>query len=197
MVGFGGFAERLPILCFMARVPDGTRREIWPIVRRDALHGLGLLGCCDAQVIATLGASLDDPYFEARYRAAWAIRVLASEHSEALAVLVPELLRTHDHRYFEVRMEVLRALGEIAPSFDVVAEVFASHRFDANWKVRQSLLEALSRLTARGIITPEVASTEGREVMLSGSGYRTHYPLKQAYNELPGRDLRVDEAPVP
>ena len=94
-------------------------------------------------------------------------------------------------------MEVLRALGELAPSFDAVADILAAHRYDSNWKVRQALLEALARMTERGVITAELAATEGREVMLSGSGYMTHYPLKQAYNELPGRDVHVDEAPVP
>jgi HEAT repeat protein len=185
MVGFGGFQQRLAILLFMARVPDGSGRASWPMVRRDALHGLGLLGSCNEQVSSTLRASLEDPYFEARYRAAWAIRKLAGPHQEALAELVPALLQTHNHSFFEVRVEVLRALGEVAPAFGPIAEAFGAHRYDRNWKVRKALLTALGRLAERGIISNEEALAEGREVMLSGSGYLTQYPLKQAFNDLP------------
>ena len=197
MVGFGGFEERLPILCFMAQVPDGRAREIWPIVRRDALHGIGLLGSCDAQVLSTLQASLADPYFEARFRAAWAVKSLAGGHRDVLVDLVPALIQTHRHSYFEVRIEVLLALGEIASDFEPIAEALRTHRFDSNWKVRLALLTALSRLADRGIISAERAGLEGREVMLSGSGYLTHYPLKKAYNDLPGRHLVAEDVPVP
>jgi UDP-N-acetylglucosamine--N-acetylmuramyl-(pentapeptide) pyrophosphoryl-undecaprenol N-acetylglucosamine transferase len=197
MVGFGGFEERLPILCFMARVPNGQAREIWPIVRRDALHGIGLLGSCDAQVLSTLKESLSDPYFEARYRAAWAIKVLSAGHRDALSDLVPVLVQTHEYSYFEVRIQVLLALGEVATAFEPIAAALRAHRFDSNWKVRQALLTALSRLAERGIISEEIAGTEGREVMLSGSGYLTHYPLKKAYNDLPGRHLVAEDVPVP
>ena len=197
MVGYGGFTERQPILSYLARVPSGSGREVWPIVRRDALHGIGLLGTCNPDIIRTLGASLFDPYFEASYRAAWAIRVLGKEHAEDLAALVPQLVDTHEHPYFEVRQEVLRALGAVASSFETIQNVLAAHRFDPNWKVRQAVLECLRALAERGIIDALQAATEGREVMLSGSGYQTHYPLKQAYNQLPGRDLIANEAPVP
>ncbi len=189
MVGRGRYSERVDVLISFATGTDGGRHRMLPIVRRDAFKGLAWLGLCSEPVREALALGITDPYFEARAEAVVAITALAREAEPGTfdALLEPLLACTSDDS-FEVRMGAMRALGEIAGSFDAIADAFRGRRFDNNWQVRTAMIEALTRLTERGVIDPTMASEEGHSILRTSDGYRIVFRLKQAFNELPGRD---------
>ena len=189
MVGRGRFDERADVLVSFATARDGGRYSMLPIVRRDAFRGLGWLGLRSELVLDALARGIEDPYFEARAEAVVAITTLARDAGSGdFEALVAPLLRSVSDDSFEVRQGALRALGEIVSSFDVMAVAFRSRRFDSNWQVRTAMIEALTRLAERGVIDEATAAAEGHEILRTSDGYRIVFRLKQAFNELPGRD---------
>lgn len=195
MVGRGRFTERTDVLISFATGRQGGRYRMLPITRRDAFRGLAWLGVRSGAVVDALAAGIDDPYFEARAEAVVAITALARDAEPGTfdALMVP-LVRCTSDKSFEVRQGALRALGEISTSFDQVEAAFGGLRFDSNWQVRTAMIEALTRLTERGVIDAEKASQEGHEILRTSDGYRIVFRLKQAFNELPGRDAASKEA---
>ncbi len=187
MVGRGGFTERLEVLLTFATARDasGTHRHL-PIVRRDALLGLGLLGALDESVVQALVAGLSDPYFEARAEAARAVTALARTRDTPAAFqeLVAPLVQASADRSFETRLSALLALGEIGTSADEVLAALRARAFDSNWRVRQALFDALSRLLERGVVTADVAQAEGDAVLRTSDGYRPTFMLKESFNGL-------------
>jgi len=187
MVGLAGYAERLPVLIRFAaaRRADGKLGET-PIVRRDALVGLGGLGCVSETVVETLQAGLSDPYFEARAAAAEAAAALGRSTGEPgpLAALCEPMTTRLADRSFEPRAAAARALGEIGGDGEVVVAALRRLYFDRVWKVRSAVFDAISRLVERGVLPPNRAEEEMGRVLITSTGYITEYPLKEAYNHL-------------
>ena len=194
MVGRGRFERRADVLVSFATARDGGRYSMLPIVRRDAFRGLGWLGLRSQLVLDALAKGIEDPYFEARAEAVVAITAL-SRGAEAgtFDSLVAPLLRCVSDPSFEVRQGALRALGEIVTSFETMSDAFHGRRFDNNWQVRTAMIEALTRLAGRGVIDEATAAAEGQEILRTSDGYRIVFRLKQAFNELPGRDAAAAE----
>lgn len=194
MVGRGRFDQRADVLASFATGRSGGRYTMLPIVRRDAFRGLGWLGLRDPLVLEALARGIEDPYFEARAEAVVAVTTLARGAEPGIfEELLGPLTRCTSDGSFEVRQGALRALGEIATSFDQVSGAFHDRRFDSNWQVRTAMIEALSRLTGRGVIDEATASVEGHSILRTSDGYRIIFRLKQAFNELPGRDAATDK----
>jgi len=191
-VGWGVFSERLPVLLAYAagKTASGDYREL-PMVRRDAFLGIGLAGDTRPEVVETLEKGLQDPYFEARSHAAGAAVRLARANGdpEGLSALTPALLGSLGDSDFETRQACVHALAEVGRDAATLLSGFRTLWYDPVWMVRQALIEAYTRLVERELISPKEAAREGNEVLRTSTGYMTQYPLKQAFNALPGREL--------
>jgi len=185
---YGHYVGKLDYMSILERLkdkPDGKYVEV-PIVRRDALVGLGGLGEASDEAITALAAGLQDPYFEARAAAASAAAALARAGAEpaALEPLRPELSARLADRAFEPRAAAARALGEIGAEGDTVVAALQRLYFDKVWKVRLAVFDALARLVDRDVLSAERAREEMGRVLITSTGYVTEYPLKNAYNRL-------------
>ena len=190
MVGLGSFSERLPVLRTFATGagPQGGFLKL-PIARRDAFHGLLLSGDGSPETLECLKQGLDEPYFEARNKATEAVTRLAQQDGPPnLEPLVDKLIENVSDSSFEVRLSSIGALGHIIADFSRVEDAWRGRRFDSHWKVRSALLRGLTTLAQRGVLTEAQAAREGNEVLRTSDGYRTVFPIKEAFNELPGRD---------
>jgi UDP-N-acetylglucosamine--N-acetylmuramyl-(pentapeptide) pyrophosphoryl-undecaprenol N-acetylglucosamine transferase len=187
MVGLARYRRRLPVLLYLTE-PNG--REVGyrqsPIVRRDAIVGLGDLGIVDADVIATLARGLKDPYFEARSETARAIAKLGrkTKEQEALFPLTDPLIELIGDRYFEPRAASIRALAETAKTGKRMMEAYRKLYFDPIWKIRAAIFDGMARLVERGVLEADDAEQEMNKVLITSNGYTTHYPLKISYNRL-------------
>ena len=113
----------------------------------------------------------------------------SSDNVDAFQGLIPKLVSLTRHKAFDTRAYALIALSEIVRDFQLIQNAIIDRRYDSHWKVRQQLLNALVRLAARHIITEKQAASEGGDVLLTSDGYRMIFPIKEAFNELPGRSL--------
>jgi len=189
MIGYGKFEERLGILtAFAQQKKNGSYLKL-PITRRDAFHGIALLGVTSAEVWDALEHGIEDPYFEARAMALYALTQLSKEieDSQHVSRFLAKLKQLSQHKDFDTRIHSIRAICEIANDFDTISKTFFDRRFDSHWKVRESLLKGLCRLVERQVIGENKAALEGDEVLRTSDGYRMTFPIKEAFQDLPGR----------
>ena len=191
MVGYGKFASRKHILLSFAADKDARGYIKLPITRRDAYHGLLLLGDASEDVLQVLELGICDPYFEARMMALKTVESLSRQNSdvEAFHRYLPKLKELTTHKAFDTRIGSIKSLGEIVTDFAQVEKIIVERRFDSHWKVRVAVLQCLTRLVERGIISAEKAAIEGNEVLRTSDGYRMIFPIKEAFNDLPGRSV--------
>jgi hypothetical protein len=187
MAGLAGYCERLPVLIRFATGREaGGKPLAEPIVRRDALTGIGGMGETSAAAVEALAAGLEDSYFEARAAAATAVASLAraTGDPEPLAGLRDALVLRLADRSFEPRAAAARALGEIGGDGEAVLGALQRLYFDKVWKVRSAVFDAIARLVERGRLSPRRAEIEMSRVLITSTGYIPEYPLKEAYNRL-------------
>ena len=96
------------------------------------------------------------------------------------------------HKAFDSRIGAILAMSEIIQEFSQMEKTIHSLRFDSHWKVRVSLFRALKRLVERGVISEEKGAIEGNEILRTSDGYRMVFPIKEAFNDLPGRSVLKD-----
>lgn len=197
MAGLMGYTQALPILMHIFKPNRGLFKDV-PIVRRDALVGLKGLMDFDAsvrqspEVLEGLIEALEDPYYEARAVALTAIGKFSFEHfmnsglmdqsryAEICSIIESCLL---DHS-FEVREAAVMVLGTILNDGDRLIKALIPLRFDRVWKVRAAMYLALESAVTRGILKPDTAKHEMRQILATSIDNRPVYPMKEAAKKL-------------
>ena len=88
MIGYGGFVERLPVLHRFA-----VDRTHYPIVRRDACQGIGLLLSAQDKSVDVLLEALSDPYYETVVQALKALDAILDNRHQAVAHRLKDISR--------------------------------------------------------------------------------------------------------
>ncbi len=149
-------------------------------VRRNALESLEKLGDVDVMVERALLASLEDPYYEVRSRAAAMLGRLAERMSgatlEQAAVRLGKLATTE--RHIEVLNAVVRALGSVARDEGAVETLRKLH-YHGNWLVRDGVVEAYDRLVRRGLLAPTRALALLDDVLITCDGFEPRFRIKE------------------
>lgn len=189
LVGELGFTSFRQKLCEMAtcRVPaprwerllGGDFRQPG-FVRRNALESLEKLGDVDVHVERTLLASLEDPYFEVRTRAAGMLGRIAERMSgaglEQAAVRLQKLALNEGH--IEVLVAVVRSIGSVARDEGAV-EILRKLHYHANWMVRDAVVEAYDKLVRRGLLAPTRALALLDDVLITSDGFEPRFRIKE------------------
>ena len=191
IAGLLGYRERLEILLAKATGQDspGKYSEL-PIVRRDAIVGLGHMGICSEDVYQALEAGLDDEYFESRFKAAWALGVLVPQGSidparrGRIEQRLRQLTRTF---FFEIRKEAVVALAEVLQLGTTEPDLFKHLYYHPVWPIRDAVVKALHRLLDRGVLTADQVELEMEQVLVTSNGFTTQYGLKSSLSALGGK----------
>jgi len=144
------------------------------VVREDAAVALGRLGPAAASSAPALEAALDDPRFDARVKAAWALWRVSGETERATEILLaamvdferfddaskvlkemgvsaetvaPRLIRLLDSRNPERRRAAAEALGRIGSDLPAIREALEDAQRDVDAKVRQEATWALQSIS--------------------------------------------------
>ena len=183
MIGLGRFTERLDVLTTFAVDPQKS-----PFTRRDAFVGLKLCGVLNDQVIDVCLKGCNDDYFEAVESSLACLSFLlpnfdnyAHRISEIRAKVEP-LVHSKE---FDIRMNALTVLTEIASSFEELRSSFVANYFHPNWQVRQRLIACFASLLKRNLILKEEIQTIlTKEFLQTSNGFTMQFELKEEILDL-------------
>ena len=74
-------------------------------------------------------------------------------------------------------------------------EAFEGRRFDMRWQVRTAMIEAITRMAQRGVLSFDKARRQAAATLATSDGFRTHYTFKEAYNRLMAVGQSASPAP--
>jgi len=122
-------------------------------IRRNAASALGAIGIITPEVISGLFCALRDPYWEVRVESIRTCRKLFSHNSPL--ELFEVISRLTSDRSFEVVVEAVTAMGELASDSSVVNELRNVYNHP-NVLVKTAGVNALKKLYERAVITDKM-----------------------------------------
>ena len=190
LVGHLHYVEQLPLLLSILR--DRTRVGLLKrlfggdfvhggFLRRNAIEfGIRKLDEADETVKEALILALrEDPYFEVRSMAAKAL----GEFMGPCAELERNLVDALDDPYPEVVVEVIEALGSIAPHPKVLEHLQRFYLHDS-WQIRQSVVSVLAQLLERRLVDLDEVAKSADQILRTSPFFKPHFPLKQQLDSL-------------
>ncbi len=185
--GILGYAEVIPLIIRYAADKNSA-----PFLSRDAFAALKQLTLiCETgrreDLFNAILSGLENSYYETRFSAEKCIPAFAghfgiseNERGKFLNLLFKNM---NDH-CFEVRAEAILAAAQISTDTENLLKHFSKLYFDAVWKVRMAILQAIEILIKRGVLDKNAAAAEIDRILITSNGYTTEYELKKEYNSV-------------
>ncbi|MEW6754469.1 MAG: glycosyltransferase [Candidatus Latescibacterota bacterium] len=190
LVGLLQYREQLPLLLAILqdRTPVSAFRRLLGgdfvhpgLLRRNVIdQGIGPLGVATDEVRQALLAALNtDPYFEVRAAAARVLGRLFSPEPTTEATLTAALCDPAP----AVVVEAIRALGALATRPEVLFSLQPFH-LHADWRYRQELVGALTRLVERRVLAPEAVARDLERILATSPYFQPEFPLNEGIRRL-------------
>ena len=186
LVGLLQIADRLDLILYILhdktpaprwhRLLGGDYRQVG-FIRRNAFVTLQQLNLWNDAVRKTLLAGLKDPYFEVRSTALKTAVFFAKQIGED-PEMREAIAQTMLDRDFEVAREAILAMGHFAnqPAIYQAMRALYTH---PNWRLREAVVIALTRLVERGILEPAMIQEELDQFLLTSTGFAPRFHLRE------------------
>jgi UDP-N-acetylglucosamine--N-acetylmuramyl-(pentapeptide) pyrophosphoryl-undecaprenol N-acetylglucosamine transferase len=190
LVGLLHYRERLPLLrgILLDRTPVGLGRRLLGgdfrhggILRRNVVElGIRMLGATDEETRRVLLEALrSDPYFEVRAAAAQVLGELFPPDPASEAALMQAL----DDDSPAVVVQALEALGAVGQSAQLL-ERLRQFRLHPDWQFRRGMVQALSRLVQRGVLSSGQVVPELDQILATSPHFIPEFPLDESLRGL-------------
>ncbi len=186
LVGLLQLSEHLDLILYILqdktpaprwqRLLGGDLRQVG-FIRRNAFQVLRQLNVWNPQVREVLLAGFRDPYFEVRSSAAQSAIFFSEqigEDPEILAALKGLMV----DRDFEVAREGILAMGHFAKD-PAIYHAFRALYTHPNWRLREAVVIALTRLVERAVIAPDAIAADLDQFLLTSIGFAPRFHLRE------------------
>ncbi|MCB9638813.1 MAG: glycosyltransferase [Myxococcales bacterium] len=176
------------------RLLGGDYRQVG-FIRRNAFQVLRQLNVWNPQVRETLLLGFEDPYFEVRSNAAQTAIFFSEQIGDDPEILaaIRKLMMDRD---FEVAREGILAMGHFAKNPDVYEAMRALYTHP-NWRLREAVVLAMTRLVERGVLAPEKVAEELDQFLLTSIGFAPRFHLREKMLHLSQTLQKVKNAVPP
>ena len=168
---------------FLHRLLGGDYIQVG-FIRRNIIYAIIRIAKWNDDVFNIILEALSDPYFEVRSVAGKAISFFAEVIQKEQKEQFMEFLKRNIHdKNIEVASESIKAVGSIGESNEILKEIerFLIH---PNWIIRNALIEALTKLFVRKIISKKEIEMIISKLLLTCNDFQPSFPLKKSLSNL-------------